>query len=67
MNEIAVAEELYEEETTEETTEETVRDQRRVVSMEDPFQAFKVITHNCDLDYIKKLGALLDNITKAMS
>jgi hypothetical protein len=63
MNMAAVSEE----ENVLETHEEPVRTNNRIVSMECPFQAFKVITHECDLDYIKKLAALLTNITVAMN
>lgn len=65
MNQLAEAE--LEEETEIEIEEKSSWEKRRVVSMEDPFQAFKIITHEANLDYIKKLSALLDTITKAMS
>ncbi len=70
MNELAREEAPVMEEATpltEVVDEEIMPENRRVLSMDDPFQAFKIITHECDLDYIRKLGALLDNITKAMS
>lgn len=46
----------------------SVPENRRVVSMECPLQAYKVIVHHChDLDYIRKLAALLDNVSKIMN
>lgn len=45
----------------------SVPENRRVVSMECPLQAYKVIVHRCDIDYIRKLAALLDNVSKIMN
>lgn len=39
----------------------------RVISLDEPFLAFKVIANHADLEYIKKLGLLLASITDAMT
>ena len=62
MEEVASEEEVQMEEILSEP------ENRRVISMECPFQAYKVIVHHChDLDYIRKLAALLDNVSKIMN
>lgn len=39
---------------------------RRIVSMEDPFKAFQVISQNANLDFVSKLGRLLNNVAEVM-
>ena len=61
MEEVASEEEVQMEEILSEP------ENRRVVSMDCPFQAYKVISRHTDLDYIRKLAALLDNVAKIMN
>lgn len=41
-------------------------DRRRIVSMEDPFKAFQVISQHADIEYVGKLGKLLTNVADVM-
>lgn len=42
------------------------KDRRRIISMEDPYKAFQVISQNADINYVSKLGKLLTNVADVM-
>jgi len=65
MEEVASEEEVQMEEILDPMPSEV--ENRRVISMECPFQAYKIIVQHADLEYIGKLGLSLINLSQVMN